>query len=122
MLRQSNIVSLKVHKTFAPFAFFAAKITIFRCRIYSELAKREARQITSVVLGLIWATVKIGLIMTFDVTITESYTYTTRIECADEKDLSRIIHEDVPLIAVMTKAEVERLRKNGLYLHCEFKL
>ena len=59
--------------------------------------------------------------MTFDVTITESYTYTTRIECEDEKELSRILHEEVPLIADMTKAEVERLRKNGLHLHCEFE-
>ena len=59
--------------------------------------------------------------MTFDVTITESYTYTTRIECVDEEEHSRILHEEVQLIADMTKADVQRLRKNGLHLHSEFK-
>ena len=40
---------------------------------------------------------------------------------ADENELSRILHEEVPLIADMTKAEVERLRKKGLHLRCEFE-
>lgn len=39
----------------------------------------------------------------------------------DEQELSRILHEDVPLVADMAKAEVNRLRKNGLHLHCAFE-
>ena len=61
--------------------------------------------------------------MVFNVTITESYTYSRRVECADEDELSRILHEDVPLVADMGPGEVERLRQGegGLHLTCDYR-
>jgi len=58
--------------------------------------------------------------MVYNVTIEETYRYTKRIECSDETELSRIIHEDIPLVADMSKDEIERLREQGLHLQCGF--
>lgn len=59
--------------------------------------------------------------MEFNVKITESYTYSRQIECRDEDELSRILHEECPLVADMDGEDVERLRREGLHLRCDYQ-
>lgn len=58
--------------------------------------------------------------MVYNVTLQETYRYTLNIECADENELSRIIHEDISLLVDMDKDEIERLREQGLQLKCDY--
>ena len=58
--------------------------------------------------------------MVYNVTIQETYRYTRCIECESEKELSRIIHEDTLLLVDMEKDEIERLRKQGMQLKCDY--
>lgn len=59
--------------------------------------------------------------MVYDVEITESYTYSQRIECADEEELSRILHEECPLLVDRSKEEIEKIRQDGLHLKCDYE-
>lgn len=59
--------------------------------------------------------------MVFDVKITESYTYSRQVECADESELSDILREDCPLLVDLPQQEIERIRQDGLHLHCSYE-
>lgn len=59
--------------------------------------------------------------MMYNVQITESYTYTRQIECESDSELSRILHEDEPLLIDMNAEEIEQVRQNGLHLKCGYK-
>ena len=59
--------------------------------------------------------------MVFNVKITESYTYSRQIECSDEDELSRILHEECLLVVDMDRGDVERLRMEGLHLRCDYQ-
>ena len=41
--------------------------------------------------------------MVFNVKITESYTYSRQVGCADESELSEILHEEHPLLVDLPK-------------------
>ena len=60
-------------------------------------------------------------LMVFNVKITESYTYSRQVECADESELSEILHEEHPLLVDLPRQGVERIRQNGLHLHCAYE-
>lgn len=59
--------------------------------------------------------------MVYDVEITESYTYSQRIECADVEELSRFLHEECPLLVDRSKEEIEKVRQDGLHLKCDYE-
>jgi hypothetical protein len=59
--------------------------------------------------------------MVYEVEITESYTYSQRIKCADEEELSRILHEECPLLVDRTQKEIEKIRQDGLHLKCDYE-
>lgn len=58
--------------------------------------------------------------MLFNVKITESYTYSRLIECCDEDELSRILHEECPLAIDMDRERIEQLRNEGLHCRCDY--
>lgn len=59
--------------------------------------------------------------MVYNVKVTESYTYMKCVECTDEEELARILHEECPLIIDQPKDEVDQIRRDGLHLKCDYE-
>jgi len=84
-----------------------------------DIISNSDRRAVSSAFGIIFAETRIAQ-MVYQVTIEETYRYTRSIECDDQNALSEILHDQVPLIADMSKDEVEEIRQQGLELHCDF--
>ncbi len=59
--------------------------------------------------------------MKYHVKVTESYSYTKEVECENESELQKILHDEVPLLVDMSHAEIEHIRKQGLELKSDFE-
>jgi len=59
--------------------------------------------------------------MVYNVQVTETYTYMRQIECTSESELTRILHEDEPLLIDRSAEEIEQMRRDGLHLKCGYE-